>query len=309
MKRLLLIFITLQLCAASALAETPRLLCDKPVELVAPLTSDGIEQIVASTNGRNQALEGLSTAYESTLSRAQRSNPGVKLFLEKLRVAGSTEPAVWDIGPDPTDDSKDLLFGRFDEVVSFDCDRPIPPYQMNMAYLAGVVKKLLQPGAAAETRPMLDVILSRSQQAENLLNNGLPMWPWENYINGRRLGTSDAEPLFTTQWVVMRPSAALQFNTRSRADATLSASLIIEPIGFVRYTDRTYKSWWGASAVVSINSESGAGYGALLRYGKFTLGLTLQKSSTPDKKDDVYVLLGMDLYDLLNNQRQALSLP
>ena len=150
------------------------------------------------------------------------------------------------------------------------------------------------------------MILARSRQAEDLLNNGLPMWPWENYVNGRRLGMSDAEPLFTTQWIVMRPSAALQFSTRSRADAKLNASLAIEPIGFVRYTDRTYKSWWGASAVLSVNSEAGVGYGALLRYDKFTLGLTLHKSSKPNEDDDVFLLLGMDLYDYLNNKRQRL---
>jgi len=309
MKRLLLVFFTLQLLASFALAEEKRLLCDKPVELVAPLSRETIEQIATTTDGSAQVFNRLADAYEATLARPERASPEAKLFLVKLRGADKTEPAVWDIGHDPSNDDRDLLFGRFEERVSFDCTQPIPAYQMNMAYLSGVVKKLRQPTTAAETRPLLDVILSRSRQAENLLNNGLPMWPWENYVNGLRLGKSDAEPLFTTQWIVMRPSAALEFSTRNREEANLNASLAIEPIGFVRYTDRTYRSWWGASAVVSVSSDAGMGYGALLRYDKFTLGLTLHKSSNPNKDNDLFVLLGVDLYDYLNHKRQRLALP
>ncbi|MDH5537288.1 MAG: hypothetical protein OEZ08_17180 [Betaproteobacteria bacterium] len=305
MKRLLLVFITLQLFSPYGVAENERKLCGEPVALVDPLTLDAIEQALVSADSPAEVFKRLAEAYENTLPPSEPARSEADRFLARLRNADETAPAVWDISR--IDADTDMLFKSFpDEAVSFDCTQAIAPYQKNMAYLAGVVKKLLQPSAAAEARPILDVILSRSRQAENLLNNGLPMWPWENYVNGRRLGISDAEPLFTTQWIVMRPSAALQFNTRNRAEANLNASLVIEPIGFVRYTDRTYKSWWGASAVVSVSSDAGMGYGALLRYDKYTLGLTLHKSASPNKDDDVFLLLGVDLYDYLNNKRQQL---
>ena len=63
------------------------------------------------------------------------------------------------------------------------------------------------------------------------------MWPWELWLNGKRLGKSDADPLFKTQIEFLRPTAGVEINTRSRELADLEGSLLLEPIGFVRYFD------------------------------------------------------------------------
>ena len=103
--------------------------------------------------------------------------------------------------------------------------------------------------------------------------------------------------------MIFRPSAAIEINTRSQADANLEASLLVEPIGFVRYTSTDYKHWWGASLAVTSSTREGMGYGALVRYDNYTLGVTRHKSSTAGEPDSNFVMLSMDLYNLLDSSR------
>ena len=132
------------------------------------------------------------------------------------------------------------------------------------------------------------------------------MWPWELWLNGLRLSDKDADPLFRTQWVVLRPSAGIEIDLRSQASADLQASVMLEPLGFVRYRGDSYAHWWGASLVVTSSTRRGAGIGALLRWDNYVIGLTRHKEEGSEP-DSTFLMVGVDLYDLVNKKRTELK--
>jgi len=279
-------------------------ICGKPVTPSAPFERQAlIDQTAADmAAGQTQAaLDKLAASYEQTLRPAERGTPESTAFLQQLRAPTSRWSALWEISND--DDGNAVLFERDATArkVVIRCDTPPAANFHDMAAIASYVHVAL---AAQEAEPKMQQFAALKKQAmdhENLIRNGFPMWPWELWLNGRRLGKSDAAPLFKTQYIFFRPTAGVEINTRSREDADLEASLAIEPIGFIHYTDDTYSKWWGLSAVITASTGDGMGYGGLLRYGRYSAGLTLHKSDV--EGDDVHLLLGVDFYDLIESKR------
>jgi hypothetical protein len=102
-----------------AIADDQRLLCDKPVTLAPPITRDQIQAVTEGATDAGQTFDKLARVYENSLSDDERQREDSRLFINRVRGASQTEPAVWDISPDLVNRKQDILFGRFDEVVIF----------------------------------------------------------------------------------------------------------------------------------------------------------------------------------------------
>ena len=149
--------------------------------------------------------------------------------------------------------------------------------------------------------PAADVIDNRATGYRGLLLDGLPMWPWELYLNGRLFGMHSLEsPVPKYQVVFFRPSVGMEITWPSQEEAKAEASIGVEPIGFVRYTGSDYKNWWGASALVTLGTaDHGAGLGVLGRYNNYAVGVTKRKNT-----DGVFMFFSYDFYDLVNNKEK-----
>ena len=175
------------------------------------------------------------------------------------------------------------------------------PQKANIGYTAFVLQVLFKQQLEAMLTPYAKQVWKRADAYEAYLTNGLPMWPWELAINS---WGEDYEDLFRGpprwQWVVMRPSAGVEIFWPSRKEAELEASLAIEPIGFVRYTDLdNYREWWGLSALVTLGSaDNGVGLGGLIRYNNYALGIVRREDI-----DEAYVFLSFDLYEQVRETR------
>jgi hypothetical protein len=191
------------------------------------------------------------------------------------------------------------------ETISIDCTAQIPQHLIDVsaaALIAEIVQKQ-QRGPAEGARA--EAVERKRRDSEDILKNGLAMWPWELWLNSQRVSTDD-KPLFRTQWVVMRPTAGIEVDTYSQATADLQASVALEPLGFVRYRGEGYAHWWGASLVITATTNRGAGYGALVRWDNYVLGITRHKGQGGEPNSN-FLLIGVDLYDLLNKKRAEMK--
>ena len=130
---------------------------------------------------------------------------------------------------------------------------------------------------AAETYHLLALKIAEAKVTEtyatyhDLLFNGLPMWPWETWVNGMNVDFSSTDPALAprSQWVLMRPSLSPALKFDGNEDSELDAGFLIEPFGYVHYTRPDYKEWWGVSPLVSFTNSNGVGYGGLFRYNNW----------------------------------------
>lgn len=298
--------------AATGLASAADELCEQPLAPEPGFTRSALIALVQDdfALGKIDAVaDRLARTYEASLTAAERSQPDVDIFLLRLKTAAASVPQQWSVQKVQKPDGAEALFSAdaAGRRVVFDCvalgDRGPAPYQRNMVSVALVVQKALLPQWNEADRKRYDLIALRLRNHEDLLRNGLPMWPWETWLNGKRLGDNDTSPLPQTQLVLMRPSIGLEIDTRSREKANLEASLLVEPIGVVRYLNSDYSQWVGVSAVVTSSTRQGMGYGFLVRYGRYSAGLTRHKSDRGG--DDTYLALGFDLYDLIEKKRET----
>jgi hypothetical protein len=254
------------------------------------------------------AFNRIADTYERSLRPAEKATPAADDFVRQLRAPTSRWSALWEISNDDNGDA--ILFERDTTArkVTIPCrQRPLLAYFHDMAAIANYLHIALAAREAPEKQAQWNALKKQATDHEDLIRNGLPMWPWELWLNGKRLGKSDADPLFKTQLVFLRPTAGVEVNTRSRGLADLEGSLLLEPIGFVRYIDDSqYSKWWGVSAVVTATTGQGMGYGALFRYGRYSAGLTLHHSEVAGVSNDVYLAFSMDLYGLIEQKREEL---
>lgn len=278
-------------------------MCGRTFEIAAELQPSVFFEAVSADLERlryDLVFVALAQTAASAMPAPVRTGADVARFIDAIR-AGRLGPTAFDVVPSD-DRTQEVVFENTATPIAFDC-ASLAGHQPDLAaaaLLARWVKAQSMLGALGDRAKF---VARQSQEHENLLKNGLPMWPWELWLNGKRLGPSDWEPLFRTQWVLLRPTVGVEVNTRSQAAANLEASVAVEPIGFVRYRDDQYASWWGASLLVTASTRQGMGLGGLLRYGNYALGITRHKSETAGKPDSWFLFLGMDLYDKVNSKR------
>jgi len=175
------------------------------------------------------------------------------------------------------------------------------PEHTNIGYAASLI--FLASGEQLEDMlgPAGDVIDSRATGYRGLLLDGLPMWPWELYLNGKLFGMRSLEsPVPKYQLVFFRPSAGMEARWPSQEEARAEASIGVEPIGLVRYVGSDYKNWWGVSALVTLGTaDHGAGLGVLGRYNNYAVGVTKRKDT-----EGAFIFFSYDFYDLVNKREK-----
>jgi len=263
----------------------------KPSELALQLNSLARDGKLGAAYARLAAIADDAVSHEV---RARR-------VLALLRNPDNRSFAV---APDRT--SEKIFSAAPADTVTIDCLATMTQPLVDLATVALVAERLRVEGELPLLQARAANLKKAARDAEDLLQNGLAMWPWELWLNGLRLSKKDSDPLFRTQWVLMRPAAGIEIDTYSQASADLQASVALEPLGFVRYRGEGYSHWWGASLVITASSSRGAGYGGLFRWDNYVIGVTRHKGqgSQPDSN---FLLVGVDLYDLLNKKRTELK--
>lgn len=261
-----------------------------------------INQSIASALSRGEtgsALAKLAEKFESTLNEADKSRAEVRRFLERVRAPGDSDSTDFKVSRAA---GKELIFETTDDEIVIEC-RTLDQAQIDMAAVSLQAARVLSADRIEGLKMRALAVAVADKKHTDLLTNGLAMWPWEMWLNGKRLGESDADPLFTRQIVFMRPSLGIEVNTRSRQAANLEGSLIVEPIGIVQYMNDDYSKWWGVSAIVTSSTRQGMGYGVLGRYGNYSLGITRHSSKVDGSPDDTFLMFSVDLYNLLQTKR------
>jgi hypothetical protein len=279
-------------------------MCDRVFRLTPELRPSALMEAAAVDldSGRfDRVYATFASRLDAALTTTNRTSPVATRLLANIR-AGTLPPHAFDVVPSD-DKQKEIIFESRADQIEIDCAQ-VAPHEPDMAAIAimtgWVLGQQLLPALEARAR----FVARQSAAHQALLNNGLPMWPWELWLNGKRLGQSDWEPLFKTQWVLMRPTAGIEINTRSRAEGDLEASVAIEPLGLVRYRSDDYSKWWGASLVVTSSTREGIGLGALLRWNNLVLGVTRHQADSPAKSDGTFVFIGVELYQLITKKRE-----
>lgn len=279
-------------------------MCDRVFQLTPELRPSALMDAVAVDleSGRfDRVYATFAGRLEAALTATNRGSPAVARILANIR-AGTLPPHAFDVVPSD-DKQKEIIFESRADQIEINCAQ-VAPHEPDMAAVTimtgWVLGQQLLPALEARAR----FVARQSAAHEALINNGLPMWPWELWLNGKRLGRSDWEPLFKTQWVLMRPTAGIEIDTRSRAEADLEASVAIEPLGLVRYRNDDYSKWWGASLLVTSSTREGIGLGALLRWNNLVLGVTRHESDSPAKSDGTFVFVGVELHELIMKKRE-----
>lgn len=231
----------------------------------------------------------------------ERTRPEVARFLAVLR---NPQGRSFDVAPEGN--TEKIFRSVPAETITISCAPSVPQYLVEVATAALLAERIRIEHELPVMKTRAAILEKASRDAEDLLKNGLAMWPWELWLNGLRLSDNDADPLFRTQWVVLRPSAGIEIDLRSQSSADLQASVMLEPLGFVRYRGDSYAHWWGASLVVTSSTRRGAGIGALLRWDNYVIGLTRHKGEGSEP-DSTFLMVGVDLYDLVNKKRTELK--
>lgn len=231
----------------------------------------------------------------------ERTRPEVARFLAVLR---NPQGRSFDVAPEGN--TEKIFRSVPAETITISCAPSVPQYLVEVATAALLAERIRIEHELPVMKTRAAILERASRDAEDLLKNGLAMWPWELWLNGLRLSDKDADPLFRTQWVVLRPSAGIEIDLRSQSSADLQASVMLEPLGFVRYRGDSYAHWWGASLVVTSSTRRGAGIGALLRWDNYVIGLTRHKGEGSEP-DSTFLMVGVDLYDLVNKKRTELK--
>ena len=266
-----------------------------------------------------KAVQAISNVFEREqnelmLSGKEAANdPNLLAFRHVLQkqIAGENLKNHFQFSIDPVSGNAKLIWPREGRQLIFDCVTETPtklvvnnPQKANIGYAASLVFIVLSEQLQQFDKYYSDRVSERANEYQRYLTNGLPMWPWELAING---WGRDYHDLFNAaprwQWVVFRPSAGFELTWPNRKEAKLEASVGVEPIGFVRYTDDSYKNWWGVSTLVTLGTDdNGAGLGGLIRYNNYSLGVVKREDV-----DDTYLFFSFDFYDKVRDTEARVS--
>lgn len=309
MKNILLavavIFTILGAASAATLQGDHLQMCDQTLDISPNLRPSALLVITIKdyeAKRFGQIYESFAQQFENTLKDATPHAPSMDKFIANIRHAHDFIDNVFDVTP-ALDGKSEKLFESRPEEISFNCTQ-LAPHQVDMAAVALMTRWIRSQEELPELNIHAIFIAKQSKAHEALLNNGLPMWPWELWLNGKQLGHSDWEPLFKTQWILMRPIAGFEINTSNRASGNLQVSVGVEPIGFIKYQNDEYDSWWGMSLLATSSNQEGIGIGGLLRWNNYSLGITRHQSDTVGNPGSNFVFIGIEFHDFIAKKQE-----
>ena len=182
--------------------------------------------------------------------------------LLQAQLTGENLKPYFQFSTDPTTGDAKLSWPKENMTIVFNCAEETPkqletsnPEKANIGYASYLVFTVLSEQLEAFDLYYNERVANRADEYERYMNNGLPMWPWELVVNS--WGESYKDLLQSApqwQWIVARPGAGFEVIWPNQQDANIEASVGIEPIGFVKYQDSSYKKWWGVSALVTLGT-------------------------------------------------------
>ncbi len=262
-----------------------------------------------------EALQAILDAFDRAQSTVNSNGdlssfiPEAKAFrrILQIQISGKNIKPYFQFSMDLRTGNAKLFWPVENMKVVFDCENETPlklqgsnPQKANIGYATYLVFTVLSKQLQALDGYYNKRLTQRADEYHRFMTKGMPMWPWELAING--WGESYEDLLKRApkwQWVVARPSAGFEVYWPNRKQANLEASIGIEPIGFIRYTDDSYKNWWGVSTLVTLGTDDqGVGLGGLIRYKNYSLGIVKRKDI-----DDHFLFFSIDLYDKLRTEK------
>ena len=202
-------------------------------------------------------------------------------------------PADWTVNPTFTTDDVVIRLGDIrgspnrasdDVVLSCPQIRLAGTAERAIAYFAVAMSSIADP----PVEPVAFIAETEYRDFENWLDNGLEMWPWELWINGRNLPDTGAP---TSQTIFLRPSGLIGLQFDGTDDSVATYGMALELFGKVKYASQSdRKKWKGISLMASVTNDRGVGYGFLTRFNRYVLGLAYH-----DSDDAVLLYFNLDL--------------
>jgi hypothetical protein len=226
----------------------------------------------------------------------------------QLRERAGDQPGRWRGEWDADDDVHEYLFlapaGAM-ELVRIPCREfaDAQAHAVSATVAVAYAALALEKATGSDLDEARGAAVQRAQAVydayEHWLFDGLAQWPWELWLNGRRLPRDFTDPPPRWQWIALRPNVSLVANFRTFEDSALDYALTFEPIGFVRYVEGSgYRRWWGISPTLTLTGDHGAGYGVLGRYNHFVLGVAYH-----ERDERVLWYMSVDLYRYVLGQQ------
>lgn len=223
---------------------------------------------------------------------------------------GFEAPAIFDSGSANANLNPDFAVLQYeleslqdgtDNPISIDVTIPCPDLAPGknpaMRTIAHALWSMHKTAKALDLENGLKIAALRSSQLyqdyENYILKGLPMWPWEMWVNGFLVPDEFDGPAPMRQWIFLRPNLSPALVTGSEEEAGLDFGLTLE-LGHIWYRKKDYSSWWGASAMAALTDDEGVGYGGMLRWDNYTLGIARHS-----KNDEDLIYVSVDLYQLV----------
>ncbi len=235
-------------------------------------------------------------------AKTKRALNAFNYYLGQIQVPGNETPAVWDPTQIPGSGfliyqlPKDPDISLPDNPLQIPCStfqaEASPSYDQAISYALDAMKRVGSDDTLKVAQRTAYAEANRTYLSyERMLFEGLPMWPWEMWLNGKLIPDNFSQPAPLYQLAFFRPNVSPALKFDGVEDSDLDYGFTLEPIGYVSYTDSSYKSWWGVSSLVTVTDDNGIGYGALARWDQFTLGIAHH-----EKDDDTLMYVSIDLY-------------
>lgn len=235
-------------------------------------------------------------------------------YLEYILEPGREAPAIFKPGPpNPlmTPPALQYELGPLGEgaptafKLEIPCPALVPGNDPALRDIAHALWSMHKVATVRDFSSALDIAALRSTKLykdyENYTMKGLPMWPWEMWLNGFLVPDDFNAPAPKRQWVFFRPNLSPALVTGSAEDTGLDFGLTLE-VGHVWYRKKDYSSWWGLSVMAAVTDDEGAGYGGLLRWDDYTLGVAHH-----DRNDETLVYVSVDLYKLVTGEKSRVN--
>jgi hypothetical protein len=249
-------------------------------------------------------LKVLETAWPAAAATgepcaAARAVIRLRGLVHGLKSAGGTLPylaAEFDIRSEPVsagdvEYARSLLFHAEDDEVTLSVEEGLPDNALPPGTCRATDTVLVKVEAAATAVAKAIAAYNKPALTEGaaalnklsdtwlwVITDGFGQFPWERAFNDVvHRAPMSIYALPKVEWILLHPSVGAEFSgSSSFSETRANGSLFIEPIGFVRYrfqVDKTTRHYWGLSALVVLGSNVPPGYGALLRYDTYAIGV------------------------------------
>jgi hypothetical protein len=174
----------------------------------------------------------------------------------------------------------EFTFGTGDIVLAVTPDEPVETIRA-VCWTAAAGGALLD-GANRVARDAVLQGLERAVAAWDAFNTtGYAQYPWELWLNRPPDGLMPPR----VQWILMHPNVGLELvGTGNLASARRVDTILIEPLGVLRYTDGR-RFYLGASLLASLSSNESIGLGPMLHLGQYgKLGYVFRSAADSDER-------------------------